>query len=152
MGADLSSGHEEWVHNRKTHMECSYPSGKDWGAVFITTFPLSPDQAARSKLDVSEYQDLAFELKGETGHEQVHVGVKTFNDPDNGREPLRRIADIPNVWTEYKIHLADLRSQDYPEKRLKSLYVVFELVFRPGVPAETVCFRNVRFVRPKQAP
>jgi hypothetical protein len=127
-------------------MQCDYPAGQDWGAVFITTYPLTGDVGKRKPKDFSAYGYLVLDLKGAQGGEPVSIGVKTHTDPDNGQEPKFVVRDLTTDWTTFQIPLSDLvREPSYPASRFNTLYIVCELVFESGTPAETVFFRNVRF-------
>jgi hypothetical protein len=127
-------------------MCADYPPGQSWGAIFITTHPLTANVADRKPKDFSAYDYLVIDLKGGEGGEEVSIGVKTHTDPDNGQEPKFVVRDLTTDWKTFQIPLSDLvREPSYPASRFNTLYVVCELVFEPGTPAETVCFRNVCF-------
>jgi hypothetical protein len=146
MGVNTSGGITDWVTDQHGYMQCNYPPGQDWGAVFITTIPLTGVVGDREPKDFSAYDYLALDLKGGAGGERVSIGVKTHTDPDNGLEPKFVADNLTTDWVTYKIPLSDLvREPNYPASRFQTLYVVCELVFEPGTPAETVCFRNVQF-------
>ena len=146
MGVDTSGDRTNWVSDRSGYMECRYPSGQDWGAVFVTVGEPTSQRSPRGRLDCSAYSYLVMELRGAAGGEQVSVGVKTDEDPDNGLEPKHEAAALTTSWETVRIPLSTLvREPTYPASRFTRLYVVMELVFEPGTPAETVLFRNIRF-------
>jgi hypothetical protein len=148
MGVNTSGGRTDWVAKRQGFMECVYPAGQQWGAVFITVGPPTSDVSGRGTRDYSAYDSLSLELKGAAGGERVSIGVKTAADPDDGMEPKYVVSDLARDWRTVTIPLSSLvRPPVYPGARHSRLYVVFEIVFEPGTPAETVSFRNVRFLR-----
>jgi len=146
MGVNTSEGKTDWVTDRNGYMECRYPEGQQWGAVFITVgTPVGPGEHRQTR-DYSQFQFLVLELKGGAGGERVAVGVKTDTDLDNGEEPKHLADNLSTDWATIRIPLSELvRKPYYPADRFKRLYVVCELVFEPTFPAEVVYFRNIRF-------
>jgi hypothetical protein len=117
----------------------SYPSGQLWGAVFITVGP--PKPPPRSGKDLSDYQTLSLELRGANGGEVVWIGLKDNSDPDNGTETKIQVGPLTTQWQTFTFPLSDFITAD-----LTSLYVVTELVFEPGTPAETIDFRHIQYL------
>ena len=135
MGVDSSEQRRDWVTKGQGQIKMSYPSGQDWGAVFITVG--KPKDPPRPSKDLSAFRMLVMELKGESGGEQVEIGIKTNQQPDDGSEvkvPVR----LTNTWQVFKFPLAKF------ELDLKNLYVVSEFVFTGGT-AQTVYFRNISY-------
>jgi exo-beta-1,3-glucanase (GH17 family) len=146
MGVNTSEGRTDWVIDHQGYMECRYPAGQSWGAVFITVGRPTPTVMSRRTKDVSAFHYLTLELKGEKSGETVWVGMKTQDDPDDGQEPKYAVRNLPREWRTIRIPLASLvQAPDYPKSRLRHIYVACELVFEPEVSAETAFFRNVRF-------
>jgi len=147
MGVNTSGGLTNWVTDEHGDMNCAYPSGQQWGAVFLTVGTPTSDTSSRKTIDVSAYSYLALDLKGASGGERVSIGVKTEADPDNGLEPKYVASNLTTSWQTIKIPLTSLVSgPNYPMSRFSHLYVVCELVFDPDLP-ETVFFRNVEFLK-----
>ena len=139
MGVNTSGGQTDWATDFGTHICMNYPSGQQWGAVFITVGP--PTDPPRPGKDLSMYQTLSLELKGGTGGEKVWIGLKDNSDRDNGKEAKVQISSLPDSWQVYNIPLSYFNTAD-----LTRLYVVTEFIFEPDTPAETVCFRNIRYM------
>jgi hypothetical protein len=147
MGINTSGGLTNWLIDHTGYMECAYPASQAWGAVFITTYPLTSNVGQRNPIDASSYTKLALEMKGAAGGEQVSIGAKTPTDPDNGNEPKYAVGGLTTDWQDIQIPLSALVNEpNYPATRFASLYVVCELVFE-GSAARTVFIRNVRFVK-----
>ena len=138
MGVDTSGGLRNWVSNVNGQMCMAYPINQDWGAVFITVGP--PTNPPRPGTDLSQYQTLLVELRGESGGEFVSVGVKDNTDPDDGSERKYIVSNLTSEWQSISIPLSHFTAT----ADLTRLYVVTEFVFEPGTPAETVCFRNIQ--------
>jgi hypothetical protein len=146
MGVSSSGGLSNWVTNENGFMQCAYPTGQQWGSVFITAGPPTSDTGSRLTVNESQFNYLSVDLKGANGGETVAVGVKTNTDPNNGDEPVFTVSNLTTNWQTFKIPLSSLvAAPAYPATRFTQLYVVCELVFEPGVPSETVSFRNVEF-------
>jgi hypothetical protein len=138
MGQDSSAGPQPWVTDMKGYMKMSYPSGLDWGALFITVGkPRNPPRPGR---DFSAYKTLSVDLKGEKGGELVNIGIKDNTNPDDGSE-VRITVQVTSDWKTYALPLSQFTTAD-----LTRLYVVAEFVFEPGWPPETVYFRNIRYL------
>lgn len=149
MGAELAAGYDmgvntsgertDWVTNKDGAICMAYPSGQQWGAVFITMG--EPTNPPRPGQDLSNYQTLSLELRGEKGGEQVWIGLKDNEDPDDGTETKRLVSNLTTEWQPFTFPLSDFETAD-----LTKLYVVTEFVFEPGTSAETVCFRNIQYL------
>jgi hypothetical protein len=139
MGVDTSGGRTDWVTDRNGYIRMAYPGDQDWGAVFITVG--EPTDPPRRGQDLSHYQTLSLELRGEVGGEQVWIGLKDNMDPDDGSETKIWVHGLSKEWQTYQFPLSAFRTAD-----LQRLYVVIEFVFEPGTPAETVNFRNVHYL------
>ncbi len=139
MGVNTSGGLTGWVTDLGGYMRMAYPPGQSWGAVFITVGP--PRLPPRPGKNLSAYQSLVVELRGEVGGEDVWIGLKDNTDPDNGTETKILIPDLPTGWQTYTFPLSAFTTADRSR-----LYVVTEFVFEPGTPAETVYFRKIRYV------
>jgi exo-beta-1,3-glucanase (GH17 family) len=139
MGVDTSEGRTDWVRDMDGYMCMDYPSGQDWGAVFITVGP--PRGFPRPGKDLSDYQWLSLELRGGSGGEVVSIGLKDNTDRDDGSETKIEVPDLTRKWQTETFELWRFRTAD-----LRRLYVVIEFVFEPGTPPETVCFRRIRYL------
>jgi LysM repeat protein len=139
MGVDTSNGRFDWVTDMNGSLCMNYPSGQDWGAVFITVG--EPTQPPRPSLDFSGYETLSLELRGGSGGETVSIGIKDNTDPDNGSETKLRVTNLTTEWQTFTFPLSSFSTAD-----LSNLYVVTEFVFAAGTPAENVCFRNIQYL------
>jgi hypothetical protein len=138
MGQNTSAGPQSWVTDMQGYMRMSYPSGLDWGALFITVGrPRNPPRPGR---DLSAYRTFAVDLKGEKGGELINIGIKDNTDPDDGSEDKITV-QVTSEWKTYTFPLSQFANAD-----LTRLYVVAEFVFEPGWPPETVYFRNIRYL------
>jgi hypothetical protein len=136
MGVNSSGGNTRWLTNEGQDMKMSYPAGASWGAVFITIG--KPKDPPRPSQDFAAFDTLLVEMKGQSGGEELDVGLKTSDQPDDGSEtklPLR----LTSEWHTYTFPLKEFRGTD-----LRKLYVVAEFVFS-GANAQTVYLRNVQF-------
>ncbi len=139
MGVDTSNGRSDWVTDMNGHICMNYPSGQDWGAVFITVG--EPTAPPRPSQDFSSFATLSVELLGGTGGESVFIGLKDNSDPDNGGETKLKVPNLTTEWQTFTFPLSSFTTAD-----LSSLYVVTEFVFEAGTPAETICFRNIQYL------
>jgi len=139
MGVNTSGGLTDWVTDMGGYMRMAYPSGQSWGAVFITVGP--PTAPPRPGKDLSSYQTLSLELRGEVGGEDVWIALKDKYDPDNGSETKILVPNLTTDWQTFTFPLLNFVNAD-----LRQLYVVTLFVFEPGTPAETVYFRHIRYL------
>lgn len=139
MGVDTSEHRHDWVTDRGGYMQMAYPSGQNWGVVYITVGrPASLGQ--RQARDFSMYQILTVDLRGEQGGEVVYIGIKDSRDPDDGSETKISVT-LTSGWQTYTFSLSNFATAD-----LTSVYIPAEFVFEPDVGPETVYFRNVRYL------
>ncbi|MCP4536168.1 MAG: hypothetical protein GY832_03390 [Chloroflexi bacterium] len=139
MGVNTSDGLTGWVADMGGYIRMDYPSGQDWGAVFITWG--EPTGRPRPYVDLSNYRTLSLELRGEVGGEMVWIGLKDNTDPDNGSETKFLVDNLTTEWQTFTFRLSDFKTA-----KLTKLYVVTEFVFGPNTPTETVYFRNIRYL------
>jgi hypothetical protein len=139
LGVDASDGRVDWVSDMNGYMCMDHPSGRSWGTVYITVGP--PTLAPRPGRDMSGYQTLSFELRGEAGGEYVFVGLKDNADRDDGTETKIRVSNLTTEWQTFTLPLSEFITAD-----LTRLYVVTEFVFELHTPAETVCFRHIQYL------
>ncbi len=139
MGVDSSGGQTGWATNNNGEICMAYPSGQDWGAVFITVGnPSPPPHPAQ---DFSQYNTLSLQLRGNSGGEKVWIGLKDNTDADDGREVKIPVSNLTTEWQTFTFPLSSFSKAD-----LARLYVVTEFVFEPGTSAETVCFCNIQYL------
>lgn len=139
MGVDSSGHRHDWVTDMDGSMRLDYPAGQSWGAVFITVGEPAP-QGRREARDLSTYDTLLVELRGENGGEVVSLGVKDTADPDDGSGTTVRLT-LTEDWQTYELPLSDFATAD-----LTRIYIPLEVVFEPDVASETIYFRNVRYL------
>ena len=130
MGVNTDTGNSGWLQNCGEYMQCAYPTGQAWGAVFITKGASTSNVSARQVIDVSSYNTLSVDLKGAVEEkETVSIGVKTNTDPDSGNEPRYVVSGLTTSWQTIKVPLSSLQNANYPQSRFKSLL----RCFRAGV-------------------
>lgn len=94
--------------------------------------------------DLSIYNKLSFEVRGETGKETIEIGIKDNKALDDGREPKVLVPGTQNwnlksIRTDYQQVQIPLSS--FSPTNLQQLYVVFEIVF--GKTPQNLCVRNI---------
>lgn len=130
----------DWIHKQKDTMKVSYPPDQSWGVVFITVGLPKQKPEDRSYQDLSNYNTLSVDLKGENGDEQINIGIKDRFDPDDGLEKQITLRLSPH-WRTCRIPLSLFNTADFNQ-----IYVPFELVFSPEIEPETIYFKNVRYL------
>lgn len=149
VGIDDSQHLRDWLAETVDGLEMRYPGGLQWAALFITVGgdavpPPRPFQ------DFSQYKTLVVEMKGESGGECVMVGIKDFDDPDDGSEPKTSLI-LTNTWEFFPINIdstfAD-RHRNRSALRMERLYVVTEFVFPcASNAAQTVYVKSIKYLR-----
>lgn len=139
-----------WLSEGADYLKLEYPGNLSWAAVFFTVGG-SAVPPPRPFEDFSSYNRLRVEMRGETGGECVGVGVKDFDDPDDGTEPKKPIS-LEGDWKVYEIEMSFFKTRNPGRSPLvvEKLYLVSELAFpcratRNG--QQTVYVRNIEFVR-----
>lgn len=138
MGVDSSEHKRDWLSKEIDYMKMSFPAYQDWAAVFITIG--RPKDPPRPFLDFSEYKTLSIDMRGQSGGEEIEIGIKTNVQPDTGEETKVTVKLTPE-WKNYSFPLAEFRETD-----LKHLYVLTEFVYN-GKEPQTVYFRNIKYLR-----
>ena len=148
-GRDPSGPRQGWVTTVPDpdcdYFKLAYPRGLLWGALFITAGP--PVDVGRKTFDYSGHEYVTVEMRGEQGGELVFIGLKTDRDPNDGSESKAPVSGLTPSWRWYTFPLSrfpPVRTGETLADRLKSLYVVTELVF-DGPVAQTVYLRRVQF-------
>lgn len=144
IGVDTSGLRRDWLATPDKTLRMSYPSRQEWGAVFVTVG--KPVPTPRPWKDFSEFEILSVELRGERGVEFVDIGVKDYDDPDDGSEMKVTIGPLTTDFVRYEIELRRFGHSDFvvPED-LRRLYVVIEFVFSGHTP-QTIYARNIRYL------
>ncbi len=142
LNVNTSEGLTNWVTVKSGEMCMTYPSGQSWGAVFIT-FGKSKNPP-RPGVDLSAYQSLSVDLRGQTANELVYVGLKDNQSPDDGSETKIPVSILTTDWQNFTFPLSMFSNID-----LKKLYIPIEFVF--SVPA-TICARNIQYLPPTADP
>jgi hypothetical protein len=135
MGIATSGNKTGWLQVANGEIKMDYPSGQNWGTVFITVGKPAP-LSKREKRDFSRYKTLLLELKGSEGS-VVEIGLKDNRDADTGLETKIPLT-LKEDWTSYQISLDKFLSAD-----LKNLYTVIEFVFTEK--AQTVYAKKIQF-------
>lgn len=149
VGVDDGKKLRTWLSEGDDHLKIEYPGGLSWAALFITVGgPAVPPP--RPSLDFSQYKRLAVEMKGGVGGECVQVGIKDFDDRDDGTEPKKELI-LDKEWKTYELALSAFGKR-HPSRSpldLRKLYVVTELVLPCGPhqnSAQSIYVRNIRFI------
>ncbi len=150
IGIDDSERLRNWLAPAADSLEIKYPGKLGWAALFITVGGPAVNPP-RPYQDFSEYKRLTVEMRGESGGECVKVGIKDYNDPDDGTEP-KKAAKLTKNWKTYEFEMSYFlnRPSNRSSLDMKKLYVVTELLF-PCDPHknhnQTVYLRNIKFIK-----
>ena len=141
-GYDISVGSSEgltdWLTDLNGSMRMEYPSNQDWGVVSITMGP--PVDYPRPSVDLSSYNTLSIDLKGDAGGEEIEIGIKDNMDIDDGTETKVRVCNLTTNWQTILIPLERFDTAD-----IRNIYVMIEFLFN-GAQAQTVHFKNVKYL------
>lgn len=137
LGVESSEERRDWVEVANGEMHMSYPSGQEWGTVFIVCGLVT--DPPRPSLNFSEFSKIALTLRGISDQSVVRIGIKDRDDPDDGSEDLE-LRELSREWEICEFDLDRFRTAS-----LERLYVVAEFVFR-GPNAEIVWCCDIRFV------
>jgi len=124
LGIDTSEGERQWASPAEGALRLVYPVGQDWGAAFA--FVDLAEWEHRAYIDLSDYSILEVELRGTGGREQIQVGMKDNDDPDDGNEPKRWLT-LQWDWKTYQFTLVNFRYGRYADPA--RIYIPMELVF-----------------------
>ena len=146
IGVDTSEERRDWLSEAEDGLEMAYPAQQEWGAVFFTVgVPVDPPRPWK---DFSEFGSLVVDLKGAVGGETVRVGVKDYDDPDDGQEKTVTVSGLSTEWKTSSFPLTEFASSRFVAPGgLERVYVPVEFVF-DGPAAMTVYVRSVRYVPP----
>jgi len=136
IGVNTNLGKNNWLSDSSGYMKMVYPSGQEWGAVFITVG--APKYPPRPFMNFTMYKSITLEMKGAIGRETVYIGIKDNTDPDDGRE-TKITFSLTNHWQVYEILLNRFVTAD-----LSHLHMPIEFVFE-GNQSKTVYFRNIKY-------
>ena len=140
MGVNTGMGRTNWVEDSLGYMKikypCCQPTGRDWGAVFLTIG--KPTDQQRPYQNFSAYKTLSVEMKGKYGGENVEIGIKDNTDRDDGQEAKIQ-TQLTKNWKVYEFPLEKFTSAD-----LSHLYVVIEFVFS-GTKEVNMYFKNAKY-------
>jgi hypothetical protein len=117
----------------------SYPAGQDFGFAAIYDRTGGTASGTRAGRDLSAYRSLVVEMRGESGGEQVDVGIKDTTNLDDGNE-VKVTVNLTAAWQTLTFPLTTFSRSD-PRR----VYIPFEVVF-VGRNPRTIFFRNVRYV------
>jgi hypothetical protein len=137
LGVDTSEHVYGWLAVKNGVLTLNYPTGQQWGAMFITDGqPILPGH--RPSLDLSAYHSVVADMRAERNGQCVRIGIKDKDQPDSGGETTLPQC-LTTSWATVKLPLNAFVSAD-----LTKLYVVFEVVFQ-GSSSVTVQLRNIRY-------
>ncbi len=157
MGVNTLEGETSWLNDNDPtwtashdYMKLAYPGSSSWGAAFILVKPVEDfaHYTSRNAYNFSAFTKIHLQLKGAAGGETVKIGVKDFNDPDDGLEKKYTIDTITNNWQTFEIPLSEFPSGD--RSNLKKLYVVLEFVWdSTGMDPqkkETIYVKDIQYI------
>jgi hypothetical protein len=136
MGIDASGHIRGWVSRGPDYLRISFPAHQDWAAVFITVG--KPRKPPRPYRNFSSYRTLTVDMRGESGGEQVEIGIKSNKQPDDGSEAKETVT-LTKEWQTYPFPLKRFEGAD-----LSHLYVITEFVYNGDKP-ETVYLRRINY-------
>ncbi len=139
LGLQTSEEVSGWATNDGSAMKLVYPPGQKWSVAYITV-GRPQSTGPRQVRDLSSYQTLTVDMRGEVGEEVVQIGMKDAADPDDGSETKKEI-QLTSEWQTFRFPLREFVTAD-----LTHIHVPIEFVFPGGAGSETIYFRNVRFV------
>lgn len=153
IGSDLSEGFDtgvdseesrtrlhrtNWLSKESDYMKMAFPANQNWAAVFVTVG--EPTTSQRPSMDFSSFKTLSVEMRGAVGGERVEIGIKSNDQPDNGKE-TKKVVTLTPAWKVYEFPLSEFSRAD-----LNHLYVVTEFVYNGSAP-QTVYFKNIKYLR-----
>lgn len=151
VGVDDSHHLRNWLAETVEGLEIKYPGNLQWGAIFITSGgDAVPPPRDKFAVDISKYEALVVEMRGETGGECVMVGIKDADDPDNGSEP-KEIVKLEKNWKTYTFNIDSTfgnRPPNLSKLTKTKLYVVAEFIFPcESNNAQTVYVKNIKYIK-----
>jgi len=136
IGLNTSSNRIDWLTSEgAADLLMQYPAGQLWGSVFITVGTAVATN--RPGVDVSAYQSLVLEMRGDAGT-TVAVGIKDAVQPDDGSETTV-LLQVSGDWQTYSIPLTKFSGVN-----LTKVYLATEFVFS-GAQAQALRVRNIKF-------
>jgi hypothetical protein len=136
MGLNTGKGETNWLKDTKKEYVISYPAGQIWGVVFITFGPPQREKENRLTTNYSIYDTLIISMKGARDGEQVGIGLKDVDDPDNGSE-TKIVTTLSKAYKQYAFPLSCFTTAN-----LKKIYVATEFVFA-GNKAEKIFVNSI---------
>lgn len=137
-------GLSDWFIDGFGVMTLCYPGGQSSGVFYVAVPPLSLDVGQRHSVNFNGYHSLHVEMRGATGKNCVHLGIKSANEPDDGKEATSPQC-LGTAWHSITLPLTIFTSASVDAKHkldLAHLYIPFEVVFDQPI-AATVEFRNL---------
>ncbi|MDR3272391.1 MAG: hypothetical protein LBT29_02745 [Flavobacteriaceae bacterium] len=138
LGVDTDTQKRDWVGKVGSDgvLCMSYPKGQNWGVVFISVGKAESSFDKRKWKNCNGYSKLVVELKGNPGDE-IEIGLKDNDDPDNGIETKIPIA-LKGEWETVEIELKEFKTA-----YLKQLYILTEFVFAEKA---NICIKRIQFI------
>jgi exo-beta-1,3-glucanase (GH17 family) len=142
LGIDTSGKERHWAAAAEDALKLVYPARQLWGAAFI--YVNQKNWYTRPYVDLSMYNTLEIEMRGEVGGEKVSIGIKDNSDPDNGTETKNEVT-LGSTWQTYRFPLAAFRKGLYAD--LAKIYIPVEFVFpSPSLQPVTIYIRSVKYL------
>lgn len=133
LGVEDSQKQRKWLHDMGGYLRMAYPSGLEWGAVFITAAALPYDNIYE---DFSNFQSLSVDLRGQTGDEFLSISIE---DVENGSHFSECITGLTTDWQTFEFSL-----DRFSDINLKKLRAVIKFTFF-GSQTHIVDFKNVKY-------
>ncbi|NNE03400.1 MAG: hypothetical protein HKN52_09560 [Eudoraea sp.] len=137
IGYSDSKGYTDVVKSMKNQLIINYSEGNTWGVAYFR--PKQTSMAIKPYADYSMYTSLEIEMKGALGGENVMIGLKDNEDPDDGSE-IKFPIELTDNWKYYKIPL----DGNFENADLEKLFAAPMFVFG-GNEGVTINVRNIRF-------
>lgn len=128
-----------WYTRTQGVLSVTYPPLQSWGTISITVGKPVPLSDRHNSLDLSAYHSLVFDMRLVTGEPYVRVGIKDWEQCDDGSEITVRQLLTPQ-WTTVALPLNTFTNVD-----LAHVYAAFEVNFQ-GTSSTTVDLRNIRYL------
>jgi len=130
IGCNTSEDLTNWIVEENTYWKAVFPPNQEWATVFILCDP---------PLNLSYYNLLSLEFKGEFGGEKISIAVN-----DTIGEDLAQISSIgwkfPSEWKEEPFSLFHFKQVDWSK-----IYIPIQFINRESQ-AKTIYFKNVKYI------
>ena len=130
IGCNTSSGLTDWIIREDSCWKVAFPPNQLWATIFILCDP---------PLNLSYYNFLSLEIKGDVGGEKISIAVN-----DTIGEDLDQISSIswnfPSEWKEQSFSLSHFKQVDWSK-----IYIPIQFINRDSQP-KTIYFKNIKYI------